>query len=216
MSGWIKIHRKILEWEWYDDTNTFRLFMHLILKANYNDKKYRGQVVKKGSVLTGRELLAHETGLSVRQVRTCLERLKSTNEVTIKSSSQGTIIQIVKYENYQIVTNETTDDRPTSDQQTTTNKNIKKERSIFIPPTADQVKEYCLERDNNVDPNRFVDFYTAKGWIVGKSKMKDWKAAVRTWEKDSIEFIKQPKSSDQELYENVMKKLHGNDTATRT
>ena len=87
---------------------------------------------------------------------------------------------------------------------------------VFIPPTADQVREYCLERGNNVDSNRFVDFYTAKGWIVGKSKMKDWKAAVRTWEKDSIESIKQPKSSDQELYENVMKKLHGNDTATRT
>ena len=209
MSGWIKIHRKILEWEWYDDANTFRLFMHLILKANYKDKKYRGQVVKKGSLLTGRELLAQETGLSVRQVRTCLERLKSTNEVTIKSSSQGTIIQVVKYEDYQIATSETTDDRPTNDQQTTTNKNIKKERSIFIPPTADQVKEYCLERGNSVDPNRFVDFYTAKGWIVGKSKMKDWKAAVRTWEKDSIESPKQPIKDKLVLEAERQMKLYG-------
>lgn len=216
MSGWIKIHRKILEWEWYDDANTFRLFMHLILKANHKDKNYRGQLIKKGSLLTGRELLSQETGLSIQQIRTCLTRLKSTNEITINSSRQGTIIQIVKYESYQVATNELTTNQPTSNQQVTTNKNIKKERSIFIPPTADQVREYCVERGNNVDPNRFVDFYTAKGWIVGKSKMKDWKAAVRTWEKDSIESPKQPKSSDQELYENVMKKLHGNDTATRT
>lgn len=196
MSGWIKIHRKVLEWEWYDDTNTFRLFMHLILKANHKDKNYRGQIVKAGSLLTGRELLAQETGLTVRQVRTCLERLKTTNEVTINSSRQGTIIQVVKYKDYQITTNETTTERPTNDQQTTSNKNVKKERSIFIPPTADQVREYCIERGNNVDANRFVDFYTSKGWIVGKSKMKDWKAAVRTWEKDSIESHKQPVQID--------------------
>lgn len=216
MSGWIKIHRKITEWEWYDDANTFRLFMHLILKANHKNKKYRGQLVKTGSLLTGRELLSQETGLSIQQIRTCLNRLKSTNQITIDSTRQGTIIQVINYDKYQVSTNESTNDQPTINQQVTTNKNDKKERSVFIPPTADQVKEYCLDRGNNVDPNRFVDFYTAKGWIVGKSKMKDWKAAVRTWEKDSIEYIKQPKSSDQELYENVMKKLHGNDTAKRT
>lgn len=52
----------------------------------------------------------------------------------------------------------------------------------FAPPTVDQVKQYCFERKNNVDPNRFIDYYTANGWQVGKSKMKDWKAAVRNWE----------------------------------
>ena len=52
----------------------------------------------------------------------------------------------------------------------------------FIEPTVDQVKEYCLERKNNVDAQKWHDFYTCKGWMVGKNKMKDWKAAVRTWE----------------------------------
>jgi hypothetical protein len=56
-------------------------------------------------------------------------------------------------------------------------------RSIFKPPTVEEVQAYCQERKNHVDPEHFVDFYTAKGWMVGKSKMKDWKAAVRTWEK---------------------------------
>ena len=55
----------------------------------------------------------------------------------------------------------------------------------FIPPTVEQVREYCLERGNDVDPQRFVDHYTSNGWMVGKNKMKDWKAAVRTWEKNS-------------------------------
>lgn len=55
----------------------------------------------------------------------------------------------------------------------------------FTPPTVDEVKAYCLERNNSVDPEQFVDFYTSKGWKVGKDKMKDWKACVRTWEKRS-------------------------------
>ena len=54
----------------------------------------------------------------------------------------------------------------------------------FTPPTVDQVKAYCEERRNWVDPQRFVDHYTSNGWMVGKNKMKDWKAAVRTWEKN--------------------------------
>lgn len=54
----------------------------------------------------------------------------------------------------------------------------------FQPPTLEEVKAYCLERKNNVDPERFIDYYTSNGWVVGKNKMKDWKAAVRTWEKN--------------------------------
>jgi len=53
----------------------------------------------------------------------------------------------------------------------------------FIPPTAEQVRDYCKERNNSVNAEQFVDFYTSKGWKVGKETMKDWKAAVRTWEK---------------------------------
>lgn len=53
----------------------------------------------------------------------------------------------------------------------------------FTPPTVDEVRAYCYERGNGIDPQRFVDYYTSNGWMVGKNKMKDWKAAVRTWEK---------------------------------
>ena len=63
------------------------------------------------------------------------------------------------------------------------NKNIK--NKLFIIPTVPEVKSYCRERKNTVDAERFVDFYASKGWMVGKNKMKDWKAAVRTWEKSS-------------------------------
>lgn len=55
-------------------------------------------------------------------------------------------------------------------------------RKPFIPPTVEEVGAYCTERGNNIDPQAFIDFYESKGWMIGKNKMKDWKAAVRTWE----------------------------------
>ena len=61
---------------------------------------------------------------------------------------------------------------------------IDKREKHFVPPSVEEVRAYCLERNNQINPETFVDFYTAKGWMVGKNKMKDWKAAVRTWEKD--------------------------------
>ena len=53
----------------------------------------------------------------------------------------------------------------------------------FYPPTLDEVKQQCEERKNNIDPRAFIDFYSSKGWMIGKNRMKDWKAAVRTWER---------------------------------
>lgn len=63
----------------------------------------------------------------------------------------------------------------------------------FTPPTVDEVKSYCTERENNVDPARFVDFYASKGWLVGKSKMRDWRAAVRSWERSDSQQKAQDK-----------------------
>lgn len=68
--------------------------------------------------------------------------------------------------------------------KTITKTNTKTSISIFKPPTHEEVKAYCTERNNNVDPDRFINFYTSNGWKVGKNAMKDWKAAVRTWEKN--------------------------------
>ncbi|MDF2537448.1 MAG: conserved phage C-terminus family protein [Herbinix sp.] len=64
-------------------------------------------------------------------------------------------------------------------------KDIKRSNSRFTPPTPEEIKAYCKERNNQVDAERFYDFYSSKGWMVGRNKMKDWKACVRTWEKVS-------------------------------
>ena len=86
-------------------------------------------------------------------------------------------------------------------------KNNKEKTYRFTPPTVDEVKAYCQERKNNVDPERFVNFYASKGWMIGKSKMKDWKAAVRGWEKPKDnskvvpmpEFMKKQEDDDPEF-----------------
>lgn len=57
-------------------------------------------------------------------------------------------------------------------------------RPRFVPPTVEEVREYCVSRNNSVDPERFIAFYSSKGWMVGKNKMKDWKAAVHSWERN--------------------------------
>ena len=58
----------------------------------------------------------------------------------------------------------------------------KKAKAVFVPPTVDEVLEYCMERQNGIDPQAFVDFYASKNWMVGKTKMSDWKASGRAWE----------------------------------
>ena len=67
---------------------------------------------------------------------------------------------------------------------------ISEKAKRFYPPTLDEVKQYCEERKNNIDPMAFIDFYSSKGWMIGKNRMKDWKAAVRTWERKRKEESK--------------------------
>lgn len=141
--GWVKIHRSLLEWEWYQDINTKCLFLHLLLKANHKDKKFQGLTVKRGQVVTGLSLLAFETSLSVQRVRTSLNKLKSTNELTIETSSKGTVITIVNYDLYQITDDEqqaqqqtinkpSTNEQQAINKQSTTNKNVKNNKNERI------------------------------------------------------------------------------------
>lgn len=75
-------------------------------------------------------------------------------------------------------------------------KSGKPTRKRFVPPTLEEVQAYCRERNNNVDAERFINHYTSNGWKVGKNKMQDWKASVRTWEKNGYDKPKEPKSDN--------------------
>ena len=203
MSGWIKLHRMLKDWEWYHDSQMVHLFIHLLFIANYEPSNWRGHKLERGQIITGRKQLANDTGISEQSIRTCLERLKSTNEITIQSTNRFSIITINKYDSYQVLTDgnnqpanqPTPNKQPASNQQLTTSKKLKK-------PTIEEVKKYCAERDNKVDYNKWYNHYTANGWKVGKNPMKDWKASVRTWEQTKSETW-DVKKEDQSNFENL-------------
>jgi hypothetical protein len=211
MSGWIKIHRKITEWEWYDDVNTFRLFMHLILKANHKARNYRGVNIELGCLMTGRELLSKETGLSIQQIRTCLERLKSTNEITIKSTKQGTIIQVLNYKKYQVSTNEITAEQPQTNQQVTTNKNLKNEKEVMLDKWIQYRSEIKKPLKQSTINNLLKDFESYSDscitFVVNNSISNGWQGLF--WDK-YIETKQLPKSIEQLQYENVMRQMELN------
>jgi len=89
------------EWDWYDDHNTCRLFIHLLLSANHTAKSWKGELISCGEVITGRINLAKETGLSESQIRTSLEKLKSTNDIAIKTTNKYSVISIKNWNDYQ-------------------------------------------------------------------------------------------------------------------
>lgn len=169
--GWIKIHRQIIDWEWYDEPNTFRLFFHLLIKANHKQNNYRGVTIEAGQIMTGFDKLANDTGLTLQKVRTSINRLKSTNEITVNSNTQGTIIQIVNYDKYQVTTDEQqtsnkpiTNEQQTSNKPITTNKNVnndnnvkdtKEKRALKFAASVKEFEKYDLKM-----LEAFIDYWT--------------------------------------------------------
>ena len=100
--AFIKLHRKLLDWEWYDDPNTKIIFLHCLLKANWKPCKWHGIQIEAGQFVTSLQVLADETNLSVHQVRTALEHLISTGEVANKSQSKFRIITVNNWHEYQV------------------------------------------------------------------------------------------------------------------
>lgn len=138
MSGWIKLHRKIAEWEWYSDTKVRLLFFHLLLTVNHKPSRYCGKDVPAGAVVTGRHALAEAVGISPSSVVRCLNKLKSTQEVDIKTTNKFSIISIVNWEQYQSFEQQTDNNRTTTEQQPDTSKECKKERNIYTSGSDSQ------------------------------------------------------------------------------
>ena len=130
--GFIKIDRKLLKWGWKDVPEMVALWIEILLQANYQDGEWHGKKYEKGSFPTSVDKLAKATGLSLRQVRTCLERLQQSGEIIVKSTSHGTKIKVVKWAQYQDYDDgsdkPSTSHRQAIDKQATTLKERKKER----------------------------------------------------------------------------------------
>ena len=167
--GFIKIDRGILDWEWYSDINTTRLFIHLILKANWKDGRFQGQEIKRGSFVTSYPKLAEETELTVNQVRTSLSKLKSTGEITVKSQSKFSVITVKNYCLYQDISQanhrQITDKPQTNHSQITTIEESKKVR-------REEIKKRVSKDTPKETPEDIISQYDFSEAMV--IKIREW------------------------------------------
>lgn len=134
--GWIKLHRGFTKFEWYQDANTMRVFLHLLITANHKKAKWQGNTIGRGQLITSRGHLSRDLGMTVQVVRTSLAKLEKTENITIKTTSKFTLLSICNYDTYQSegsennqqVNQQLTIKQPALNQQLTTNKNDKNKK----------------------------------------------------------------------------------------
>lgn len=192
-NGHIKLFRQMLDWGWYSDTNTVRVFIHILLRANYKESEYLGHKIGVGECVFGYNAWAETLGLSVRQLRTAIEHLKSTNEIRVRATNRFSVITVVKWEFWQIEeglsdkrkTSQASGNKQTSDKQPTTSKEYKNTTTI---PTIYDVREYAKENGLIIDPDYFFKYYETAGWVDGKGKpIKNWKLKALNWNRKELD-----------------------------
>lgn len=211
--GYIKLYRRMMKWGWYTDTPTKCVFLHLLFLACYEPCYFKGVHLEPGQAVSSIRQIATDTGLTVKQVRTAINHLKETQEVAQSPYGKFSVFTVNNYNDYQCTGTDEGKQRAQEGHSEGTLPNIKKNKEVkntpynppqgdegvsvskrFVPPTSEEVNTYCRERNNGIDGSEFCDFYTSKGWKVGKNPMKDWKAAVRTWERSRKQSAPQPKT----------------------
>lgn len=193
------------------------LWIHIICMANHKEKKmmWNGEIlsINEGQFVTGRKELSIKTGIPETTIEDILKFLERQQQIRQQKTTKYRLITVINWEKYQHSDIVSDNKATTKRQQADTNKNdknVKNEKNNigrFAPPTLLEVKAYCQERNNEVDPDKWHNFYSAKGWMVGKNKMKDWKAAVRTWEEKKVgSYTAKPLPPKEEFTEEQRKK----------
>ncbi|MCI7241963.1 MAG: DnaD domain protein [Bacilli bacterium] len=215
--SFIKLHRKMLKWEWYNDNNTKILFIHLLLIANWEDKRWEGIIIKRGQVVTGRKKLSKETGLTEQQIRTSLNKLISTNEITIDVTNKYSLITIEKYGNYQQreerinqqnnhqSNQQVTNNQPTNNQQVTTTKEYKenKEYKEINNSSSNSIYDFVeknlgrtlspleYEEISSWKDNELTRYAIKKSFLNGKYTLAYVKSILNYYKKNNISTIKE-------------------------
>jgi len=188
--SYIKVFRSMLDWEWWDDKNVTRLFLTILLSVNWQEKKWHGITISKGSMFTSLESLSKKSGLTVQQTRTALTKLISTNNLTSQSTKNGRLITVENWEKFQGSTEEATNKptnkrtakQQTSNKRSTTTKESKERKNIYITPTIEEVREYISANNLVIDADYFFDYYEDAKWKdKGGDSVRNWKLKARSW-----------------------------------
>jgi hypothetical protein len=190
MSGWIKLHRKFLDWEWFNKSEAVHLFLYMLIKANHKDAKWQGNDVKRGQFISSLGNISNATGISIQQIRTILKKLEKTNEIEVKSTSQFTIVTICKYDCYQDE-NETTNKPLTNNQQTTnkrstTNKNDNKEKKILFDEfwtlySKSIDKQKCLDKFEKLSDEEIKSIFETLPFYIIQTPDKTYRKNPLTY-----------------------------------
>lgn len=146
LNGYIKLHRKLVDWEWYTDVNVKVVFLHLLLTANFKKNVYQGIEVLPGQTIVGTNALAVNTGLSRQQVRTALNKLVLTNEITIKSTNKFSLVTIENWSSYQFE-NETSTNKLTN-KSTNNQPHLKNDKKY-----KEDISNKCVYMNNSIKEN---------------------------------------------------------------
>ena len=195
--GFVKVYRSLLDWEWYDDQNTKSVFLHILLKASWKETKWHGKTICAGEWRTTVAEIAEDLHLSIQNVRTALNHLKSTNELTIKRSGKCSIISIKNWGTYQ-QTNNQSNIHLTKKQQSVNNQPTNsfhyieegkeskegkkgKRAAAAAAPTLEEVEKYCSDKGYRFKPEVFVNYYAGIGWRWNGQPITDWKRFADKW-----------------------------------
>jgi hypothetical protein len=215
-TGYLGLFRKFFdEHEFWKEKRKYskaEAWIDLMQSARYGEEpetlfdKRGSYILEYGDVYISLRYLGERWQWSKNKVQHFLEYLRKRESITFKKrDSHRTIIHIVNLKGYTEWIKGKRDSEGTvkgqsRDSEGTKKKKVNKEKKDnnikikrFVPPKLDEVKAYCLERQNSVDPNKWIDHYESNGWMVGKNKMKSWKAAIRTWESNDLNNAKKSK-----------------------
>ena len=193
MDGYLILYRSFLTWEWYSTPVVKDVFLHCLFKANYKDQSWKGQIIKKGQFVTSLDHLSKELGLSVQQIRTSLNKLEKTQNITRTSTSRNTIITVVNWHKFHKL-QQTNNKQITNNQQQLNkgNKENKRDSNKLLSLSIDEreiLKKYLIRENKKLrKPIEDID-----GYISTLVKNEDH-IAILEKEKDRQERIQQRKS----------------------
>ncbi|MBU2974989.1 hypothetical protein [Zobellia sp. B3R18] len=200
MKGFVKIPREILDWEWYTHSTASRLYIHLILKANYSDKYWQGNKVNRGQLITSNKHLAAELHMSIQQIRTALQKLISSSYITCKSTNKFSLITVVDYKSMQANINEHNKQSitlPTCKQQTFNNPitTTKENKELYKSKEEFRSAVFANSQYSNKILNAFFNYWSetdksGKAMRVNDQTYFEIKSRLEKWKKNERDSLK--------------------------
>jgi len=192
-STFVKFDRNLLKWRWFQHPKTLAVWIWLIMKANVEDHDFEKETIHRGEVATSRRRISADTGLTEREVRTALEHLKSTGEVSVRIRPKYQVISIPEYSKYQDVPSGRASGKSPSrvrqasgkspQYKNVRSKEEKNEKNdcVHTPPSRAEVEDFCKGLGITTDIDAFLQYNSATGWKIGRTKVEDWRPLLMKW-----------------------------------